>query len=83
MGGNHIRARNWLNKMGIINAEVKKGVFVDVHERKDVVDYRDNIFLPAWQNYERRMVVFSGDGTWKLPPSLRPGERPVLVTHYE
>jgi len=86
-GGNRIRARtarNWLNKMGFINGEVRKGVFVDGHERKDVVDYRSNVFLLAWKDYERRMVVFSEDGTWKLPSSLRPGERPVvLVTHDE
>jgi len=73
-----------LNKMGFINGEVRKGVFVDGHERKDVVDYRSNVFLLAWKDYERRMVVFSEDGTWKLPSSLRPGERPVvLVTHDE
>jgi hypothetical protein len=63
-GENRIRARtarNWLNKMGFISAEVRKGAFVDGHERKDVVDYRDNIFPPAWKDYERRMVVFSGE----------------------
>jgi hypothetical protein len=31
--------------MGFISAEVKTNVFIDVHEPKDIVDYRDNIFL--------------------------------------
>jgi len=85
-GGNRIRARtarNWLNKIGFTNGEVRKGVFVDGYERKDVVGYRNNVFLPAWKDYERRMVIFSEGGSWELPSNLQPDERPIVVTHDE
>jgi hypothetical protein len=41
--GNRTRvrtARRWLNKMGLVHDTIKKGVFVDGHEREDVVQYR-------------------------------------------
>ena len=61
-----------------------KGVFADGHERGGTFGYRNNVFLRTWKNYERRMVVFNEDVIWKLPPSLLPDERPlVLVTHDE
>lgn len=33
-------ARRWLQKLGYDVTEVKKGVYVDGHERPDVVEYR-------------------------------------------
>ena len=41
-GGNRIRARTarrWMKKMGFSYDEVKKGAFIDGHERGDVVRY--------------------------------------------
>lgn len=32
--------RNWLNKMGFEFKQFKKGVYVDGHERPDVIAYR-------------------------------------------
>jgi len=69
--------------MGFSFQGVKKGVYVDGHERKDVVDYR-KVFLEEWTKASRRFVVFKEDGTWELPPGLLQGEKPlVLVTHDE
>lgn len=86
-GGNRIparTARRWLHKMGFIHDTVRKGVFIDGHERDDVVQYRNDVFLPQWKNYQRRFVVFSENGTWKVPSTLIDGEKPlVLVTHDE
>ena len=42
-GGNRIRARTarrWMKKMGFSYDEVKKGVYVDGHEREDVIRYK-------------------------------------------
>jgi len=36
-------ARIWLNKLGFQWKDVRKGVYVDSHERDDVVAYRQNI----------------------------------------
>jgi hypothetical protein len=86
-GGNRIRARTarrWLNQLGLVHGRYTKGVYVDGHEREDVVFYRKEVFLPRWNSLKRRMVIFAEDGTWSPPPGLLPGEKPlVLVTHDE
>ena len=40
-------AREWLNKMGYRWKNIKKGVYIDGHEREDVVEYRGK-FLDKW-----------------------------------
>jgi len=70
--------------MGFQYNTVRKGVYVDGHERADVVNYRNEVFLPQWTEYQRQMVVFKEDGIWEKPSILREGEKPlVLVTHDE
>ena len=70
--------------MGFSYHEVKKGVYVDGHEREDVVKYRNDVFLKAWTKASRRFVTFKEDGSWEMPSDLQPGEKPlVLVTHDE
>ena len=85
--GKQIRARTarrWLKRMGLSYRGVGKAVYFDGHEREDVVTYRNNVFLPAWEKFQERMVQFSEDGTWRVPDHLPPGEKPlVLVTHDE
>lgn len=87
-------ARNWLYKMGFRHCRITKNVFVDGHERDDVVEYRNDIFLPNWLRYRQRMVQFDEDGGYKLPSECKlgsdgnyyfeDGTRPlVLVTHDE
>jgi len=85
-GGNRIRARTarrWMKKMGFAYSTVQKGVYIDGHERQNVVEYRQSTFIPLWKTYERRFVIFHGDGTWELP-QLPPGEIPIVfITHDE
>jgi hypothetical protein len=40
-------AIRWLGKLGWIYSRDKKG-YVDGHEREDVVEYREKIFIPRW-----------------------------------
>ena len=76
-------ARRWLNKMGFSYGTVRKGVYVDGHEREDVKDYRNNVFLPKWRELSERFVQFDENGVWKKP-DLPEGVSPlVLVTHDE
>jgi hypothetical protein len=77
-------ARRWLKRNGFSYGDAKKDVYFDGHEREDVVKYREEVFLKAWQEHSRRFVIFKEDGSWEKPPGLRPGEKPlVLVTHDE
>ena len=77
-------ARNYLRSFGYDFSRVKKGVYVDGHERKDVVEYRME-FLRKMSELEKLMPVFDGDNmeieTW---PELPSGGKPhILVTHDE
>jgi hypothetical protein len=70
--------------MGFTYQDAKKDVYFDGHEREDVVKYREEVFLKAWQEHSRRFVIFKEDGSWEKPHGLRPNEKPlVLVTHDE
>jgi len=49
-------AQQWLLSLGWRCTRVKKGVYMDGHERPDVVEYRNSKFLPLMVSYERCMV---------------------------
>ena len=49
-------ARRWLTKLGYELKEVKKGIYIDGHEREDVIAYR-NEFLKEFGKNERYLVV--------------------------
>lgn len=47
-------AQCWMKKMGYRWRKEPKGMYSDGHEREDVVNYRQNIFLPRWRELEAR-----------------------------
>lgn len=82
-------ARRWLNRLGYNWQDVKKGVFLDGHEREDVVQYRHE-FLKEMKEMQPYLVQFSEDGSMKekiYPEGCivnGPGRRPiVMITHDE
>lgn len=82
-------ARTWLHKLGFEYKDVKKDVFIDGHERSDVVEDRTK-FLKTIQDLKPFMVEFEPDGSMKpkeYPPGCIVGgdeRRPVIViTHDE
>ena len=82
-------ARNWLHKLGFEYKDVKKDVFVDGHERPDVVEDRKK-FLSTMKDLEPYLVEFEEDGSMKTkeyPDDCAVGgdkRRPVIViTHDE
>ena len=60
---------------------MKKGVYMDGHERPDVVEYRNSEFLPLMASYERRMVQWKPKGVSlvHVEPDLRPEENWVIA----
>jgi hypothetical protein len=42
--------QRWMKKLNYHWAYDPKGQYVDGHEQEDVVDYRQNVFLPHWAN---------------------------------
>ena len=61
-------ARNWLKRLGLHYHTIPKNVYIDGHERKNVVKYRQHEFLPTWASLERRMVVFQRIVHGQSPP---------------
>ena len=62
-------------------------MYVDGHERKDIVEYREK-FIERWKIYDKRMYSYDNDGNRKedltgfpVPPGQR--FRLILVTHDE
>lgn len=86
--GIHIRtARRWLHKLSWRYQQKKKGMYIDGHEREDVVEYRKG-FVERWREYERRFVIYGNDGKILLTPTGFPVPqgvhfRLILVTHDE
>ncbi|GLB43911.1 hypothetical protein LshimejAT787_1500950 [Lyophyllum shimeji] len=63
-------ARRWMEKMGYRWKKNFRGQYVDGHERKDVVEYRQNVFLPAMKAFEERLRQWSEEHGWDLPPTM-------------
>jgi hypothetical protein len=54
---------------------------VDGHERADVVQYRQEVFLPAFEEIRPFLVTWDDEGQIVMPQNLPPGQKPlVLVT---
>ncbi|KAJ3521969.1 hypothetical protein NMY22_g12088 [Coprinellus aureogranulatus] len=82
------QAYRWLRANGYRYGRRRRGMYIDGHEREDVVAYREE-FIERWAEYEKRMVVFDNDGQvatvpqgFKLPNPATPFEL-ILVTHDE
>lgn len=81
-------AQRWLNKMNFRYARKPNGMYIDGHERPDVVEYR-NKFVKRWQRHELRMLVYDENGKeCRKPVGYKldnPGQpfRLELITHDE
>jgi len=65
-------ARQFLHKEGFRYVEHKKGLYYDGHERPDVVDYRQNEFIPRLLAYRDRLVEYQPENleeVIKTPPN--------------
>ena len=73
--------------MGWRYGKKKKGMYIDGHEREDVVEYRKG-FVERWKGYEKRMVTYDNDSNAsELPPGFEVPQTGrfwlILVTHDE
>ena len=78
----------WLEKLGWTYGKLKNGMYLDGHERDDVVEYW-KAFVECWMGYEQRFHRWDNDGT-ELPrpngfpvPGAIGRFRLILVTHDE
>lgn len=61
-------AQRWMHAMHYRWMKNPRGQFVDGHECKDVVVYRQMVFLPAWKTLEPTMCAWTKDGA-EVPPT--------------
>jgi hypothetical protein len=80
-------AQHWLHRNGWRYRRKRNGMYVDGHERDDVVAYRKE-FIERWKVYDKRMYSYNNDGGregdltgFPVPPGQR--FRLILVTHDE
>jgi hypothetical protein len=59
----HATAHRWMKKMNYRWTAEPHGQYADGHERPDVIDYRQNIFLPAIQELQEKTRKWGSDGT--------------------
>jgi len=76
-------ARRWLIKLGYQLVSLRKGVYMDGHERPDVVAYRNNEFLPAMLAFESRMTQYIGPSLTPKYPELRNGQKRVIALFHD
>jgi hypothetical protein len=53
-------ARNYLKELGYTYVKVKKEIYIDGHEKEDIVAYR-KIFLEIISEFEYKMPIFLRD----------------------
>ena len=77
-------SRRWLHKLGFHYKRYLKGVYIDGHERPDVVAYRQ-VFLQKVSEYEQLMSKwYDEDCKIRTYPLLADGEKEhIWVTHDE
>lgn len=81
-------AARWLNHLGFKwNRIARRGMYVDGHEREDVVKYRQADFIPKVLLYKRRAEIHLYDptsGTWHdTSVNLRPGQKRIVFVNQD
>lgn len=75
-------ARAWLLKLGWNWKEVKKGVYRDGHERQDITEYHEKIFLPRMQSLQPLMIEWD-QNLEVIPEPQVLGIRPIVFITYD
>lgn len=77
-------AIRWIHYLGMNYLTYSKGLYVDGHERPDVVEYR-NAFLQRMSEHSKYFFQYDGENmTDVTPPSIQSDQRPrIMVTHDE
>jgi hypothetical protein len=79
-------ARRWLQQLSWRYGAMCNGMYLDGHEREDVVAYR-NAFVARWKVYDKWFHTWDSEGVEHRPQNAFPVEggrfRLILVTHDE
>ncbi|KAJ7834295.1 hypothetical protein B0H13DRAFT_223307 [Mycena leptocephala] len=77
-------AVRWLKRLGFRLARVQKGVYVDGHERPDVVKSREELIEYLWLKIFPFCYKYEGESLEENAPSLKDGEKiHYVIAHDE
>ena len=70
-------AQRWLVNLGWRSKVLRKGIYMDGHERPDVVEYRNNVFLRDMASHQKKMVRWEQQESELvcIDPVLMPGKK--------
>ncbi|OJA21652.1 hypothetical protein AZE42_13631, partial [Rhizopogon vesiculosus] len=77
------RPDRWMENCGFRWTTAKNGQYVDGHERSDVVNYRQNKFLPAWYLVDPNTRKWSSVDVSKLEEGQSTTERRTVVWFHD
>ncbi|KAG1747844.1 uncharacterized protein EDB91DRAFT_1048115, partial [Suillus paluster] len=79
-----VTAQHWMENCGFRWTTAKNGQYIDGHEREDVVNYRQNKFLPVWYSVDPNTRKWSSVDVSKLEEGqATTGRRTVVWFHDE
>jgi hypothetical protein len=73
-------AKRWMKRLGWRWVKNFRGQYADGHEREDVVNYQQNVFIPRWMELTPRMRSWGMDGQEE---ARDPGRAIVVWFHDE
>ncbi|KIM54200.1 hypothetical protein SCLCIDRAFT_31308 [Scleroderma citrinum Foug A] len=79
-------AQHWLLKLGWQQMRLRKGVYMDGHERDDVKKYRQEVFLPTMAAFHQQTDPCSVQPVQQITADyskLAPGERKVIAIFHD
>jgi hypothetical protein len=76
-------AQRWMKHVGYRWSKTPTGQFVDGHERVDVVDYQQGVFLPIWAELLSRTQVYATDGNECPIQSESEGTHKVVIWNHD
>ena len=62
---------------------VRKEVYMDGHERGDVVKYQQEVFLPAMARFQAHMAKFEGTDLKKVDPILNVDWKGIIALFHD
>ena len=74
--------KNYLKELEYVYIKVKKGIYVNRHEREDVIVYQ-KVFLEWMNELKNRMPIFLEDNLKKITWSDNNMQPLILVIHNE
>jgi hypothetical protein len=76
-------ARRWMLREGFRCMRHQKGVYVDGHERPDVAEYRQKVFIPAIRSYQPRIIEYEVGNCTQEVVKVPTNERPIAILFHD